>query len=327
MQLGNPDVFLHVVWVVLALEAFLFGARTAGIRIALAALFVIGYAIAANGSATPLAASMADLDLEEWPLMAAIAVIVAVLADRVTDTGRRYAALYRAASDRLITAQEDERKRLAADLHDGVGQAITALGLTLDAAEAALRSPGGDDRALDAVRRARELTGSTLEDVRGVAFRLRPARLRETGLVAALAELAATAGLPVEFNADPSLVRPGLVGEAREVDAYRILQEALGNAARHSRATRVALVVSRIDRRLRVEVIDNGVGFNPRLVASNGLGLASMRDRATAIGATLVVKSRPGAGTQIRLDVPLARPANSVMEIAPVVLPADGPAA
>jgi len=308
-QLGNPDILLHVVWVLLAIEAFLFGARTAGIRIAFAALFVVVYAIVANGEGTPVASAMADLDLEEWPLMAVIAVIVAIMADRVVDTGRRYAALYRAASDRLLTAQEDERKRLAADLHDGVGQALTALGLTLDAADTALRSP--DDRfseALDAVRRARELAGTTLEDVRGVAFRLRPARLHETGLVAALSELAASAGVPVEFAADAALVRPDVIDPAREVDAYRIVQEALGNAAGHARASRITLRVTAVDRRLRIEIADDGVGFDPRTVDSRGLGLASMRDRAGAIGGTLTVRSRKGAGTVVRLDAPLAHP-------------------
>jgi signal transduction histidine kinase len=326
-QLGDPDVLLHVVWVVLALEAFLFGAATAGIRIAVASVFVVGYAIAADGSSTPLAASLADLDFAEWPLMAAIAVIVAVLADRVTDTGRRYAALYRRASDRLITAQEDERKHLAADLHDGVGQAITALGLTLDAAETALRAGDRPDEALETIRRARALTASTLEDVRAVAFRLRPARLQETGLVAALAELAAAAGIPVAFSAEPELVRPGLVDEAREVDAYRIAQEALGNAARHARASHVTLHVARVDRRLRIEVTDDGIGFDPRLVDARGLGLAGMRDRATAIGATLTVRGRPGRGTLVRLDVPLARGAQPVPQTAAAVAAAEGPAA
>jgi signal transduction histidine kinase len=306
-QLGDPDILLHVVWIVLALEAFTFGLRTAALRIAAATIFVVAYAFVANGDATPAAAGMTDLDLEEWPLMAVIAILVAVMADRVTNTGRRYAALYRAASDRLLTAQEDERKRLAADLHDGVGQTLTALTLTLDAADAALASPGAPSGAgREAVHRAREMAGMALEDVRGVAFRLRPARLRETGLVAALRELAASAGVPVEFSADASLARPDLLDPAREVDTYRIVQEALGNAARHGKAARVEVRVRRVDRTLRIEVADDGVGFDPRTVAGRGLGLASMHDRTVAIGGTLQVRSRPGMGTLVRLEVPLA---------------------
>ena len=273
-QLGDPDILLHVVWIVLAVEAFAFGLRIAALRILAASVFVIIYAVAANGDATPAAAALIDLDLEEWPLMAVIAVLVAIMADRVMLTGRRYAALYRAASDRLLTAQEDERKRLAADLHDGVGQTMTALALTLDAAEAALASADAPDAAgRDAVRRAREMAGLALEDVRGVAFRLRPARLRETGLVAALRELAASAGMAVEFSADASLMRPDLLDPASEVDTYRIVQEALGNATRHGQAHLVQISVRRLDRQLRIEVVDDGVGFDARGVDGRGLGL------------------------------------------------------
>jgi two-component system sensor histidine kinase UhpB len=305
-QVADPDILLHVVWIVLAVEAFAFGIRVAAVRIVAATVLVATYAMVARGDATPLAAGMIDLDLEEWPLMAIIAIVVAVMAERVQHTGRRYAALYRAASDRLLTAQEDERKRLAADLHDGVGQTMTALALTLDAAATALdgQEPPAV-RGRDAVRRAREMTTRALDDVRGVAFRLRPARLTETGLVAGLSELAATAGLPVEFFADPALARPGLLDPVAEVEVYRVVQEALGNAARHAQASAVRISVRRAARQLRVEVSDDGVGFDTRRAPGRGLGLASMHDRASVIGATLRVDSRPGDGTVVRLDVPL----------------------
>ncbi len=306
-QVEDADILLHIVWIVLAIEAFTFGLRVAAVRITAATLFVIAYAVAANWEAAPTAAALVDLDVKEWPLMAMIAIVVAVMADRVTSTGRRYAALYRAASDRLLTAQEDERKRLAADLHDGVGQTMTALGLTLDAAEAALACPDTPDRvARESLHRAREMAGLALDDVRGVAFRLRPARLREAGLMAGLSELAASAGTAVEFSADASLKRPDLLEPALEVDAYRIVQEALGNATRHGHATRVEMRVRRISRTLRIEVADDGVGFDPGRVTGRGLGLASMEDRARAVHGKLEVRSRPGAGTLVRLDVPLA---------------------
>ncbi len=306
-QLNNPDVLMHVVWIVLAIEAFAYGLRVVAVRIAAVTIFLVVYAFLANDIGTPFAVAMIDLDLEEWPLMVAIAVLVAILADRVTRTSRQYAALYRAASDRLLTAQEDERKRLSADLHDGVGQTMTAMVVTLDAAEAAFASPAiPDDVARKEVRRAREMASIALEDVRGVALRLRPARLQESGLVAAMRELAASAGMPVEFSADASLDHPRLLDPAREVDTYRIVQEAIGNASRHARPTRVEIRVERISRSLRVEVADDGVGFDPGQVAGRGLGLASMRERALAMGGTLDIRSRLGAGTRIRLDIPLA---------------------
>ena len=305
-QVANPDVLLHGVWIVLALEAFVFGLRVAAFRIAVATIFVIAYAEVANGSATTVAAAWTDLDLEEWPLMAVIACIVAIMADRVTSTGRQFAALYREASDRLLTAQEDERRRLAGDLHDGVGQTMTALTLTLDAAETAI-GRGGQPEAAGGpdVRRARELAGIALEEVRSVALRLRPPRLREAGLVSAIQELAASAGVPVEFATEPSLLRPGLLEPEREVDVYRIVQEALGNAARHGHANWIRITVARIDRTLRIEVTDDGVGFESSVARQDGLGLASMRDRATVVRGALHVRSRRGAGTVVRLDVPL----------------------
>lgn len=305
-QVADPDILLHAVWIVLALEAFVFGLRVAAVRIAVATIFVVAYAAAANGDATTVAAGWTDLDLEEWPLMAVIACIVAIMADRVTNTGLRFAALYRDASDRLLTAQEDERRRLAGDLHDGVGQTMTALTLTLDAAETAIGQSGQADTAGGPdVRRARELAGIALEEVRSVALRLRPPRLREAGLVSAIQELAASAGVPVEFAAEPSLLRPGLLEPEREVDVYRIVQEALGNAARHGHANRIRITVARIDRTLRIEITDDGVGFESTAARHGGLGLASMRDRAAVVRGVLHIRSRRGTGTVVRLDVPL----------------------
>jgi len=306
LQVADPDVLLHVVWIVLAIEAFTFGLRVASLRIVVASIIVITYAFVASGDANPTAAAMVDLDLEEWPLMAVIAGLVAVMADRVTNTGRRYAALYRDASDRLLTAQEDERRRLAIDLHDGVGQTLTALTLTLDAADATLDAGRGDDaQGRQAVQRARELASLSIDEVRAVAFRLRPPRLDEAGLVAAIRELAATAGIAVEFTADPSLLRPGLLRADREVDVYRIVQEALGNASRHGQPERVRIAITRVDRVLRIEVVDDGVGFDEAGIREGGLGLASMRERAASVSGTLEVRSRPGTGTVVRLDVPL----------------------
>ncbi len=306
-QLADPDILLHVVWIVLALEAFTFGLRPASIRIAGATIFVLAYAFFANDAMTPVGLALADLDLEEWPLMAVIALLVAIMADKVTSTGRRYAALYREASDRLLTAQEDERRRLSADLHDGVGQTMTALSLALDAAEAELEAEGVPDAAgRRSVRRAHELAGIALDEARGVAFRLRPPRLREVGLVAAIEELAATAGVPVEFSASPSLMRHGLLAADREVEAFRIVQEALGNATRHAHAERIRVDVSQVGQTLRVEVADDGDGFEPSRVGAGGLGLASMDERAKAVRGTLQVRSRLGTGTIVRLDVPLA---------------------
>ena len=168
------------------------------------------------------------------------------------------------------------------------------------------------------------MAGIALEDVRGVAFRLRPARLRETGLVAGLRELALSAGRSVEFSADPSLLRPNLLDEEQEVDTYRIVQEALGNATRHAQPDRVRITVQRVDRVLRIEVVDDGVGFDPAIITRRGLGLASMRDRASVLRGTLRLHSRPGMGTVVRLDVPLGPDALRALQGEPAGLAPAG---
>jgi signal transduction histidine kinase len=258
-----------------------------------------------------------ELDLEEWPLMFAISVVVAVAADRVASTSRRYAALYQRASDRLITAQEDERRKLALDLHDGVGQTLAALVYTLDASESTLWAGPNPPSPLarSAIRRAQDLAAIALEDTRDVAYRLRPARFVEIGLLAGIEQLAKAMGARFHLDVDPDLVRPGLLDPQAEIDVYRVVQEALANAVRHSHAKLISVTVSSPDGRLWISVRDNGVGFRgaPR---PTGLGVAGMHERAHVIDGELRIDSRPGVGTTVTLAVPI-----------PVAIVGDVPAA
>jgi two-component system sensor histidine kinase UhpB len=305
-QVENPDVLLHVVWVVLALDAFAFGLRVTAVRILLASAAVVAYSTVA--AADP---AMLTLDLEEWPLMVLIAVVVAVMADRLSAVSRRYAGLYRQASSRLLTAQEDERHRLARDLHDGVGQTVAAIALNLDAAEGALRNGDVDvASALWSVQRAQRLAGFALDEARGVAVRLRPPRLAEAGLVAAIRELADRSATFVAVAADPSLARPGLLPLDTEVEVFRIVQEALANALRHAATDKLWIDLRTAAGRLEVEVGDNGIGFERRH-RETGLGLAGMAERATAIGGELSIQSIAGSGTRVRLQVELPWPATA----------------
>jgi signal transduction histidine kinase len=312
----NPDVLLHMVWVVLALEAFAFGLQVTSVRIAVATVIVFGYAAIAEGGATPLTASLIDLELDEWPLMVVISIVVAVMADRTSSTSRRYAALYRQANNRLLTAQEDERWRLARDVHDGVGQTITALSLTLDAAESMLWAPSEPPSPLSrgAIRRAQELASIALSEARDVALRLRPARIQESGLIAAVSELATAAGRPVEFQADPELTRPGLLPIDTEVELYRIVQEALGNSVRYAHARYRWITASVESNALQIEIRDDGVGFDQTKTSTRGLGLAGMEDRANAMGARLSIRSRPGQGATVTVEMPL--PASALAALA-----------
>lgn len=305
-QVGDPDILFHVLWLVLAIEAFAFGLRVSGVRIVLASVLVVVYAELDALHIGPINVALYELDLEEWPLMFAISLVVAIAADRVASTSRRYAALYQRASDRLITAQEDERRKLALDLHDGVGQTLAALVYTLDASESTLwagpNAPSPLARA--AVHRAQDLAAIALEDTRDVAFRLRPARFVEIGLVAGIEQLAKAMGASAHNEIDPELAGPGLLDPQVEIDVYRVVQEALANAIRHSHAKRITVGLATVDGRLVISVQDNGVGFEgaPR---PTGLGVAGMRERAHVIDGDLRIESRPGVGTTVTLTVPI----------------------
>ena len=312
-QLGDPDVLLHAVWVILALGAFAFGLRPTLTRLTLATGALVVYFLIA-GDSVDVEHRFVDLDPAEWPLMVVIAFIVAVMADRVKKTAAHYAELYRATSERLLTAQEDERRHLAQDLHDGVGQSLTALAFMLDSATS-LVHPRSPARAV--LARAREIAGSALQDTRDVALHLRPARLSEGGLVAAIGEMAARSGLPVELSIESSLVRPALLPDDAELEVYRIVQEAMANVARHAAATHVWLEVSVAGGALQIDVRDDGVGYDPSAITGNGLGLAGMRDRALIVGARLEITSSRGQGTFIRLRVPLVTQGANEVVLAP----------
>jgi signal transduction histidine kinase len=291
----SADFLFHGVFVVLAVQAFLFGLRATLIRIAIASVPLLIYA---NAPAFGLV--VAPLELSEWPLMFVIAVIVAWMADRREATSRRYAALFRQAAERLLTVQEDERRRIAGELHDGVGQVLTALTLTLDASATA-RDP---EAAGDHLRRARALGGTALAETRGLAHRLRPARLEERGLVPALRDLAGQSGFPVRVIADAGSSDPAVLGPTAMVEVYRVIQEALANAARHSGAARADVQVARNGDHLTIQVSDQGRGFVPNTDERPGIGLAGMEERAQLIGGLLTIASRPGRGTRITLVVP-----------------------
>jgi two-component system sensor histidine kinase UhpB len=206
-----------------------------------------------------------------------------------------------------MTAQEDERKRLARDLHDGIGQVLTALTLTLDAAENLMWSGPDQPKPLSrsAILRAQELAATALEETRDVSFRLMPARITESGLAASIRELASAAGRTIETRIDPALIRPGLLDPNVEVEAFRIVQEALGNATRHADAERVGVRVDEVGDELRLEVWDDGVGFRHGADMA-GLGLAGMRERAAMIGGRLIVDSAANNGTRVSLGIRLA---------------------
>jgi two-component system sensor histidine kinase UhpB len=204
---------------------------------------------------------------------------------------------------RFMQAQEQERLRLAHDLHDRTGQSLTAALLELKGIESSV-DQGGRNR-LRQLRRQMEEMGKTLHRV---AWELRPASMDELGLASALAnyvsEWSAQYGIEADFHCgDPKLEQ--LSDEVRTT-IYRVVQEGLTNIAKHAqRTTTVSVVVERVDATLRLMIEDDGCGFGSG--RSDGLGLAGMRERLALIGGTLEIESSIGAGTTIFARIPLER--------------------
>lgn len=290
-QDGPPEFLFHVVFVILTVEAFIFGRRICLQRVAAVSVALLVYAgLPAIGVAAQ------PLELTEWPLMFTIAVLVAWMADREQSVGRHYAGLYREARDRLVRAQEEERGRIARDLHDGIGQTLTALTLTLDAA-----ATGDPTETARAIERSRELASEALADTRLAAEHIRPPRLAERGLASALRAMTATPGDLVEVAIGPGAdVR--LPGEA-ELEAYRIAQEAVRNATRHAAASRISVSLTRLPDGLRLEIADDGVGFDRAAIDPRRLGIVGMEERALAVGGSLDVDSVCERGTRIVLAI------------------------
>jgi two-component system, NarL family, sensor histidine kinase DevS len=216
------------------------------------------------------------------------------------DLSRRVA---REALQRVVTAQELERRRLARELHDETGQALTSILLGLRAIDEAAEAPA----AKKAVEEVQELVRATLQDVRQLAVDLRPSALDDFGLVAALERLtqsfAEQTGIAVEFV--PALPEARLPHEI-ETALYRIVQESLTNVVKHARASRVSVVLTRKEDSVSMVVEDDGIGFEPARVREDGLGLVGMRERVGLLGGRLTVESRPGAGTTFVAEVPLS---------------------
>jgi PAS domain S-box-containing protein len=208
-------------------------------------------------------------------------------------------------SHRLMEAQEAERRHLARELHDEVGQNLTALQLALHAVRRAAPAAGA---AVDAGLR---VVASLLEQVRTLSLRLRPSMLDDLGLVAALNWLVhdqgQRAGIAAEFRHGPWL---GRLSSAVETACFRIAQEALTNVVRHARATRVVVALEMDEHSLHLTVQDDGVGFDVAAVRRQSapqasLGLLGMEERVVSAGGRIEFKSTAGAGTEIHAQIPL----------------------
>jgi PAS domain S-box-containing protein len=202
---------------------------------------------------------------------------------------------------RIVRAQEEERERVALELHDGLGQVLTSISLFASDLETEV-PPDARPRAV----RVSELVRRAIADSRRLVWSLRPPELERLGLVPAvrrLAEEVSAPDVPVDLHEEIGDLR--LPPESEAV-VYRVVQEAVHNAQKHSRAAAISIVMRRTDGMLATLVEDNGRGFDPGSIRpGRGLGLIGMRERAELVDGTLVVESAAGAGTRIRLEVPV----------------------
>ena len=204
--------------------------------------------------------------------------------------------------ERLVMAQEEERRRLARELHDSVSQALYGISLGVHTARLQLeRDPKELAESLDYVL---ELAEAALIEMRALIFELRPESLETEGLVTALTKQAAA------LHARQGIVVQADLGEEPDVplevkqDLYRIAQEALHNTIKHARASQVKLRLNQTDDVVTVEVCDNGKGFDTTTSFPGHLGLHSMQERVKSLGGELTIKSVPGQGTCVRVQVP-----------------------
>jgi two-component system sensor histidine kinase UhpB len=200
---------------------------------------------------------------------------------------------------RALFVQEGERRRIARELHDEVGQTLT--GVMLQVEGLAGRIPAELREQLDELR---ETARHGAEEVRRIARQLRPEALEDLGLQSALAALATAVGEPARLRIERRLEPALPLSAEHELVVYRIAQEALTNVARHADANEVQLRLERADEQVILTVRDDGRGLPPGAFRSSH-GVRGMRERAMLIGAQLTITGPPDGGTEIKLSIPL----------------------
>jgi signal transduction histidine kinase len=206
---------------------------------------------------------------------------------------------------KILNAQEEERRTIARELHDEVGQVLTAIRVELDVAQRTIEHDGGSAAMLS---EAQTITDGALQTVRNLSQLLHPAALDDLGLPAvieaSLRGLQRRSNIRAEFD---HTAWPDDVPREVELAAYRIVQEGLTNVAKHAQATRCRVRLTGLADRLLVEIEDNGIGFvddTDRPIVARGLGLVSVRERAARLGGTCNILSHPGEGTHLIVTIP-----------------------
>jgi signal transduction histidine kinase len=249
------------------------------------------------------------------PVAAVIGLVIALMAtirmrllENRTELHRRQteasADELRRLSQRVVKAQEDERRSVSRELHDEIGQMLTALKMELGNLEDALNSH--DQAALPHAQAANGLAEQTMQAVRQMARGLRPAMLDDLGLSSALKwharDFSRHSGIAVNFQVDGDV---DSIPDSHRTCTYRVVQEALTNCARHAQAKEVRIALHGSHERLSLTVQDDGVGFDPRPPFRKGVGLVSIEERVRELGGNVTIVSQPRKGTLLKAEIPL----------------------
>ncbi|MCB0645534.1 MAG: type IV pili methyl-accepting chemotaxis transducer N-terminal domain-containing protein [Saprospiraceae bacterium] len=210
-------------------------------------------------------------------------------------------------SSQILNAQEEERKRIARDMHDGIGQMLTALKFNVEGITVSNGDPNGEK-----LKEINALAKNIIQEVRTTTFNLTPPELTDYGIVAAIKKMSVKlqniTGHQVMVSADG--VQDLRFDPALEINLYRIVQEAVNNALKYSHASIILIKISRSEDMLSIAIIDDGSGFDLNMankhVAGSGKGITNMKERASMINARLFISSEIGTGTKITINLPLS---------------------
>ena len=283
-------VFPALIW-----AALRFGQRGATLAVAGTAFFAVWNTIHYAG---PFHFESVSRSVLSAQLFIAVAALTTLALAAVVSEREQFAARLGASRLRLVSAADNARRRFEQDLHDGAQLRLTWLAVQLrDAAELAQRNP---ERAAVVIGEAEGELELAIDELRELARGIHPAVLVDLGLAEAVKSLALHSTIPVIAVELP----PSRLDETTETIAYYIIAEAIANAQKYSRASSIEVRVSVAVGKLRIEVVDDGVGG---AAERPGSGLEGLRDRAEAIGGTMELRSRAGEGTRVAVGIPASR--------------------
>ncbi len=293
----RPGFFTAVVFVLIGLIISL-GVNYAILRLAFRPLFTLQATLdrVRRGDFSARVPSV-----EGDPDLARVTEMANLMLDRLAEHRQ-------AISAQILRALEEERKRIARELHDETSQSLTSMLVNLESIERLMTDDV--DEAISRLRVTKDIARRTLDETRRLMFDLRPSVLDDLGLVPALrwfiSQRVAPRGLQVDFQA---VGLENRLPEELETAMFRIVQEAITNTVKHAKAKHLTVNLFREPERIVAQVKDDGVGFHPVHVAGKddkdrGLGLFGMHERATLVGGAIQVDSAPGRGTTVRVSVP-----------------------